>query len=582
MAQAKSRQSSPSKKRSSEEINASNINDMITKLDLSKPKNAFVLFMNDLISKGFKYTVGVGKSTEIAQKFRALPQAEQNKYKKLAEEEKERYREHFWLVKKYLIGAPHDESSSAYGIFKQEHIDSNHNNEKVAAKEARSLWDNMTKEQRAVYEQRRQENLNHIRQLVKTSNSNVSGYQVFVSERAAQNAKSGTKVKLSTYAEEWKKLKDSEKKKYNDQALQDTEARLQEVHRKEAFFHIKPRKPIGALKFFINDLKKRGDLKDQAQPVTHATKLFEKLSKKEKDRYKELAHKEEIIYNVKKSEFTSYVRNLFTAPPSARNLFIKENAEKLTSKGGLPKGGFLAFMGQKWDALSDSQKKTYYDRAAKLLKEFNEKRKEFDDRVFEQPSRPKTAFDFFRSEYYKKQTGKGRDIGTLVREAVKEYGKLNDSQKKKYEAAHAEEVKEYERRSQEYAKYGCYNPNHAIGTDALPKERVIPKKERLRSATPKPKKRSSSKRKSKRSTSKKSASKRSASKSGKVTKARSQSKKSDKKGTQKKGSAKPKMEKAGKRTASQSQNKNKSTGRSASQNKGKTSQTRGKSQTGKK
>ena len=118
---------------------------------------------------------------------------------------------------------------------------------------------------------------------------------------------------------------------------------------------IKPKRPMGAFKIFLQQMAKEGKLEGK-NAFKEGRRLWDALTEDEKESYLKKAHKIKLCYVYKKMLFKQKKKKTMPAkPPTAYNLFVQSMKGKEIPKGKT----FLQFVLEKWDKLSQAEKEEF-------------------------------------------------------------------------------------------------------------------------------------------------------------------------------------------------------------------------------
>jgi len=219
----------------------------------------------------------------------------------------------------------------------------------------------------------------------------------------------------------------------------------------------KPRKPMGAYKFFLMEGAKEGRFGDK-NPIREGPKEWKKLSESEKENYKRIAHKSQLAYAFKMMEYKKILKSGTKRPLSAYNCFIKETASKAPASANKTQGGLFQHMTKQWSKLTESEKKKYHAMAEKSKKEAEKENEANEGRIYDVPKRPGSAWTLFIQRNYKqiRSENKKLDVTEMFAEASSEYKKLTGKELKKLqdEADAASEL--YKGQMKDFENYGYH------------------------------------------------------------------------------------------------------------------------------
>jgi len=241
-------------------------------------------------------------------------------------------------------------------------------------------------------------------------------------------------------------------------------------------FNIKPKRPIGAFRIFLRDCAGTGKLEGKKNILAEGYKMFNALSQNDKNKYQAQAKKEQLVYAVKKLEFTKYLRSLRQDHSiSAYNIFIRENANLFNKDKNLKGEKFMEFMSKKFTELDSKKKQYYQDLADKESRTRGAKSDEFNDRVFDVPKRPATIYALYVKENFSKIYAKNSNFNETVNKISSAWKQLKPNDKSKYEKEFEKLTEDYKGHLKDFETYGFFNPTHKEMNDLpeiKPKKRV--------------------------------------------------------------------------------------------------------------
>lgn len=419
--------------------------DQILNISLKKPTRAYNFYLKEMkeTRKKFANDNITNISHECSKKWANLSEEQKLKYQKMQEEDEKVYKEHLALVKKYILEKPLRESATAYTIFLDEKVKKAIEEDadpKEAKKAARAEWKSMSDADKAVYEEKREKH-KELYEALRRNKGRVSGYTLYIKDVLMQAKEKNEKITLIDCAEKWKKLKSSAKQKYQDYAdeVREERERLRDMY--EITFGIKPKRPIGAYKFFMMELAKEGKL-DGKNPFVEAAKLWTQLSPEKKERYQKVAKKRQLAYIIKKEEYNSSVRKSTGKAPTGFNLFVSDMKDKVTEE--IPENSNLfEYCYKKWQTVDAETKNKYNKRAEEEKVKFENRRKDMDEK-HDMPKRPITPYNRYVSERFNSVREKvGQDVNQVFKAIADEWQELNPKVKEKY-------IKEYQGEQEKY------------------------------------------------------------------------------------------------------------------------------------
>ena len=508
------------------------IDQIMKDITLKHPRNPYTQFVLSeseqikLKNKDSKIKIG-DLSVNCAEKWKKLSKEEKKKYEKLYEEEKLKYKNDLELVRHYLFKDYQDNvhrAPTAYQIFQSEKLRlgfEQNLDPKDIKKAAATEWNNMTQEQKQVYKDKKKENDDWFEKAKKIRK--ITPIALFIQKQYDEAKKSKKDPpKLKDIAPSWKKLSKKEKQTYEKyaQELNEEKEQLQDLY--EITHGIKPKRPNGAFRIFLQEKAKNNEIKSLSQ----GHELWKKLSEEAKEEYLAKSHRCQLAYKYKKMIYVKQIKKILPKKPgSAYNIFMKEK------KGQKPPEGqnFLKYWSSVYEKLTPEQKEKYEEKAKKEKEIYDKKFEQFANKVFDMPKRPLTPFAAYVADKMPALKKEKPDllVNVLSKQIAEEWQKESKEKKEEYNKKCEEDKIRFKKQLQEFKKKGYYSKNiNEIEEDD--------EEEKKKSS----KKRSSSKMSSKKSR----ASKNSSKKKPKERKSKSKSKKKIQKSKSKSKKKKEKKE----------------------------------------
>ena len=267
------------------------IDEILENITLKKPRNGYTHFCIEEVEKLKKNNkspkIDLKKfSSEYSKKWKDLNDKERKKYDEYFEEEELKYKKDIETVRHYLFLDYNDivhRPPTAYRIFLNERLREGFNKKedpKIVKTKASEDWKKMSPEDKSEYLSRKKENDTWFEKAKKTKK--VTSLTIFV-QRAVEAAKTQEKEiqKLAELVATLKSLKNSDKNTYIDYAEEINKERehLYDVY--ELINGIKPTKPDGAFRVFLQEKAKEKTLHN----LKEGKEMWDKLSEDEKEHY---------------------------------------------------------------------------------------------------------------------------------------------------------------------------------------------------------------------------------------------------------------------------------------------------------
>ena len=531
---SKSKGKSPKKSQKSTILFGDELDDLLENITLKRPRNPYTYFCMDEIEKFKKNNKGkkiVLKtfSGDCAAKWKELADKDKKKYMNKFEEDKLRYKKDLETVRHHLFMDYNDvvhRPPTAYRLFLNERLrEGFEKNEdpKQVQKQASEDWRKMSLDDKAEYIDKKKENDTWFEKAKKTRK--VTPLTMFV-QKALDAARERNEEfpKLAELAKAWKGLKATDKKKYEEYAntINEEREKLQNIY--ELVHGIKPKRPAGAFRVFLQEKAKAKELHN----INEGKELWEKLSEDEKEAYLKKSHTLRLAYKYKKMIYNKKIKKILPKKPAtAFGQFLKEKKGIKIPKGEKAVTYWLPI----YEALSKDKKKKYEEKASRDRERYNRKMEEYKNYVFDMPKRPLTAFSLFvkdRIPDLKKEKGNDKvPANKLIKICAKEWTSEDGVSQAKYEKKAEYDKKRFKKQLKDFETLGYYKANYRAERKTKDEEESEDEEEN----TTKKKKRSSSS--SKKSTKKTKSKARSKSKS-KTQDVKRSTKSRKKSGTQRK------------------------------------------------
>ena len=464
MSRSKSKSKSPGK-RSSQKNNVfdeEQLDDILENINLKRPRTMYNHFCMEELEK-YKSKNKTFKlpefSKEMAKKWKELSTKEKKEYKEKFEEDKMKFKKDLEIIRHYLFKDYNDVVKSpptAYRIYLNEKLregfEKDLDPKEVKAKASKD-WRMMSEEKRNVYKERKKENDDWFEKAKNTRK--VTALSIFV-QNTIQTAKDKHKdvPTLGEIAPLWKKMSSSEKNKYIKWAdeINEERERLQDIF--ELVNGVKPKRPAGAFRVFLQEKAK--------EKVLHSLKegkeLWDKLSEDEKDAYLKKAHRCKLAYKYKKMIYNKKIKKILPKRPG--NAFAQFMKEKKGQK--VPKGvKAVVYWKEDYDNLTKDKKKKYEEKAEKERERYKKKMKEFENYVFDMPKRPLNAFSLYVRDRIPDLKKEKEDTPTteLIKIAAEEWNNEDGVSQSKYEKKAEQDRKRFIKQLRDFEKLGYYKKN---------------------------------------------------------------------------------------------------------------------------
>ena len=452
------------KKNSTQVYDEEKVDEILENITLKKPRSMYTHFCLEEIAKFRKKNknekiVLKTYSAELAKKWKELSDKEKDKYKEKFEEDKAKFKQDLDIVRHFLFKDFNDvvrRPPTAYRIYLNEKLregfEKNKDPKEVKSKASHD-WRMMSEDERQVYMDKKKDNDDWFEKAKNTRK--VTALSLFV-RNTIQAAKDKKKdiPQLKEIAPLWKKLSSSEKKKYKDYAddINKEREQLQDVY--ELVHGIKPKKPAGAFRVFLQEKAKDKTL----HSIQEGKDLWNKLSEDEKEEYLRKAHRCKLAYKYKNMIFKKKIKKMLPKrPANAFAQFLKEKKGQKLPKGQTPG----EYWKEDYENLPKEKKKKYVEKAESEKEKYLKKMDQFKNYVFDLPKRPLNAFSLYVRDRIPdlKQENEKAPTTKLIKMVAKEWKEENGVSQSKYEKKAEQDRKRFSRQMKEFEKLGYYKKN---------------------------------------------------------------------------------------------------------------------------
>ena len=447
-------------------IDSDELDRILEKTNLKRPRSMYVHFCMEEIEK-FKNKNKDKKidlqsfSKECAKKWNELSDKEKQKYKDKFEDDKRKYRHDLEIVRHYLFKDYNDVvrmPPTAYRIYLNEKLregfEKDLDPKEVKAKASQD-WKMMSEEDRNVYKERKIINDNWFEKAKNIRKvTPLSMFVQYVMDKASERLEEVPT--LTEIVSIWKKLTRSDKAKYIDYANEINKQREQLRDIYELVNGVKPKKPAGVFRIFLQEKAKEQVL----DSIKEGKELWDKLSEEEKDEYLKKAHRCKLAYKYKKMIYNKRIKKILPKRPgNAYAQFLKDKKGQKIPKGE----NAVVYWREEYENLSKDKKEKYEEKAKLEREKYQKKMKQFDNCVFDMPKRPLNAFALYAKDCIPalRQENKNKDLPTpeLLKIAAKEWNNEDGVSKSKYEKKAEEDKKRFIKQLKDFETMGYYKRN---------------------------------------------------------------------------------------------------------------------------
>ena len=439
------------------------IDEIMENIDLKRPRSSYTHFcleeVEKLKKKGKKIDIAT-LSKEWAEKWKELSDKEKKPYVAKWEEDKIKYKSDLEKVRHYLFKDFNDvvrKPPTAYRIFLNERLREGFEKNldpKEVKTQASHDWRRMPDEERKEYEEKKKENDNWFDKAKHTRK--VTPLSIFV-QKTIEAAKEKKKdpPKLADIGPAWKKLPTSEKDKYKRYADDINEEREKLFHIYELVNGVKPKRPVGAFRAFLQEKAKQKELHSLKQ----GKELWDQLSEEEKERYLKKAHTCRVAYKYKKMIYNKKIKKILPKrPANAYGQYLKDKKGQKVPQGEKA----VAYWRKSFDQLPKDKKKKYEEKAEREKERYAKKMEEFKNVVFDMPKRPLNAFSLFVRDRVPDLKAENPKVpnNELLRKVAREWKEEDGVSQSKYEKKAEQDKKRFIKQLKDFEKLGYYKKNY--------------------------------------------------------------------------------------------------------------------------
>lgn len=442
-------------------VSEENIDNIIKDITLKRPRNPYTQFVlneiDQIKSKNKDKKIVIQElSATCAEKWKKLRDSEKRKYIKLFEEEKAKYKADLQLVRHYLFKDFNDtfqHAPTAYRIFLNEKLRDGFEQSldpKEVKKEAAYEWARMSEEEKKIFTDKKKENDNWFLKAEKIKK--ITPIALFI-QKKIEEAKEKHKEPpaLKDIAPAWKKLSKNEKKPYQKYAqdLNEEKQKLLDIY--EIVHGIKPKRPAGAFRIFLQEKAKNNEIKT----LNDGHEMWQNLGEEEKEEYLIKSHRCLLAYRYKKMIYNKKLKKILPKKPKgALQQYLKEK------KGQKPANGesWLTYWRTVFENLSKEKKKKYEEKAKKAKEIYEKKMAKFQDKVFDMPKKPLSGFLLYVTDRMSdlKKEKPDEMANQLIRQIAKEWQEEKVVDQKLYNKNAEKDKKRFKKQLKEFQKLGYY------------------------------------------------------------------------------------------------------------------------------
>ena len=369
---------------------------------------------------------------------------------------------------------------------------------KDVRKDAGNTWA-MSDEEKKVYTEKKKENDNWFLKAEKIRK--ITPIALFI-QKKIEEAKEKHKEPpaLKEISPAWKKLSKNEKKSFEKyaQEINEEKEKLRDIY--DIVHGIKPKKPAGAFRIFLQEKAKNNEIKT----IQDGHEMWKQLSEDQKEEYLTKSHKCLLAYRYKKMIYNKKIKKMLPKRPKGPfQEFLKEKKGQKPAKGEK----MLPYWKKVFDGLSEAQKKKYVEKADKDKERYERQMLQFQGKVFDMPKKPQSGFNLYVQDRMPdlKKAKPNAPVTALIKQIAKEWKEEKDVDTKQYNKNAEKDKRRFKKQLKEFQKMGYYTKDKSETedeTDARSKSKKSQKKKSSSKASTKktksqrPKSKSKSKKKS--------------------------------------------------------------------------------------
>lgn len=458
-------QNQPKESEEAELFSDERLDQVLKDINMKRPHTPYIIFVTEEIklikSKNKDKTINLKEVIgTLSEKWSTLEKPEKEKYENLFQEEKRKYKTDIEFVRHYLFKDFNDTWNgppTAYRLFLnqklREELVQGISPKKIREK-ASNQWKEMPKDKQQFYKQKKKENDSWFS---KAKNINfVSPLSMFIQKRIDDAKARIDCIKIPSFKEivsEWKNLSKKEKKNFQKIADETNEEKKKLADIFEVVNGIKPKRPAGAFKLFLQEKAKNNEIKS----LEECGVLWDKLNEDQKEEYYLKAHRCQLAYRYKEMIYKKKIKKML--PKRPRGAFQQFLKEKRGQK--LPKGeNWLIYWKNVFDHLPEKKINKYKQKAEEELRKYEKKMMEFQNKIFDMPKKPTSGFRLYLSERIPilKKENPNKDMPTLIIQISEEWNSKDD--KDDYNKKAKEDQERFKKQLKEFNKKGYYTKDN--------------------------------------------------------------------------------------------------------------------------
>ena len=458
----------------SELANEDMIDEILENFTLKSRGNAYQIFCSENCKNLTKEEKKNNLTNRIlSEKWAKLSKEEKQKYEELKEKEKNRYNYEIETIRHYLFRDYNEaiqSSVTAFRLFENERMmegfEKNLNPNDIK-EEVREEWKKMDIQEKRIYLDRKKENDNFFEKVKK--NKKVNGITMYIQKVIEMAQKKDQKEpSLEEISDSWKKLPKEIKNKFKNYAKVINNEREKENDIFELINGVKPKRPAGAYRIFVQEKLLENEIKSFEEGKT----LWKKLDDDEKEKYLKKAHRLQLAYQYKKMIYDKKIKKILPKRPGLLFEFYKD----LKGKNKDCKNNHLKELKKEFDKLTKEEQEIYKKKYEIAKKKYEEKMKAFKNCVFDLPKKPPSGYKLFTKERTSQLQKENDELNSNeLKNIIDEEWNENEDLREKYLSIAEENRKIFINQLREFHKLGYYRKENSdyFGDDDKEDEKEI-------------------------------------------------------------------------------------------------------------
>jgi len=441
-----------------ENIEEDIINNLLSDAKLKYPTNIFNIFVREKFNEEKKNTncnikYDVKKYKKM---WDELTEEEKEKYKILQLYEKNKYKRDKEIIKQFIFKGLDGKvkiKSTAYQIFVSDKLIEGLEkgiDPKFIKEKAKDEWKKMNITEKNKYKNRKKENDTILDLVIKYKH--INPFILFVFEKLEFSKKNKLNIpSISNLIKDWKTLTNSNKKKYEVYSNEFINYKYKVRDLYEAIYGIKPKKPSGALRIFLQ-IKA---LNKEIDSINEGIEKWKELTEDEKDEYLKMSHNYYLAYKYKELLHRKKIKRIFPKKPTGPFQFF------LIDKKGIkiPEGyNTINYWRNIFNNLSDEEQEKYINEYNIAKEKYYKKMEYFNDKIFDLPKKPKKAFTYYVAYRFEQiyKNNKNFNVKENFEIIAKEWAEDNID-KKRFQLMENQDKHRFKTQVYQFEKYGYYN-----------------------------------------------------------------------------------------------------------------------------